>query len=478
MMKNKTIWWKARFFGLLILLLMGSALFWIGKDNLQTHPYEEAVSQMNPQSILLLGEDSLELKQTFVNHADWISGFYLRLTTNGVQMTDGELMIALMTEEEELLAEAVLGASAIQDNADTWIPFETPLEVARDHSYELVIRFTSDTENGNRPAIWYGAAVEGCVLRIDNVISDNTLWFKPGASRDAQFYLRFTAAMLILVVILLAVLGKGSLDARHGRTTPMTEMIHIFDKYSFLLQKLVGRDFAIKYRRSYLGWVWVILNPLLTMIVMSSVFSYIFRLQIKNYAVYLILGNIVFSCFAEATQLSALSIVGSGQMIKKVYIPKYIFPLSKVLFSFFNFLLTLIPAMLVILYYRIPINVNYFLLPFVLIGLFMFALGIGMFLAALQVFMRDTQYLYGIFVTLWTYLTPIFYAEESLAPSLRRLMQFNPMYIYINCTRKIMLYGITPTVFQLLACMLMGIVALAIGMQYFMKKQKLFILHI
>jgi len=214
------------------------------------------------------------------------------------------------------------------------------------------------------------------------------------------------------------------------------------------------------------------------MIVMSSVFSYIFRLQIKNYAVYLILGNIVFNCFSEATQLSALSIVYSGQMIKKVYIPKYIFPLSKTMFSFFNFLLTLIPAMLVILYYRIPITVNYLLLPFVLIGLFLFALGIGMFLSALQVFMRDTQYLYGILVTLWIYLTPIFYAEESLAPILRRIMQFNPMYVYINCIRKIMLYGITPTVFQLLACMLMGIVALTIGMRYFMKKQKLFILHI
>ena len=101
-----------------------------------------------------------------------------------------------------------------------------------------------------------------------------------------------------------------------------------------------------------------------------------------------------------------------------------------------------------------------------------------MFLAALQVFMRDTQYLYGILLTLWTYLTPIFYSEESLSPQLRTLMQFNPMFLYVNCTRKIMLYGITPTVFQLLFCILIGVFALTVGMRYFYRKQKLFILHI
>ena len=478
MMSNKTIWWKTGFYGLLALLLMGTALFWIGRKNLQTHPYEEAYLQTDPQSVLLLDENTGKLKQSFTNHADWISGFYLRFTLNSSQMTQGEVKIALKESDGTVLAEAALPAAEIQDNAETFIPFDSPVETIRDHSYDLVISSSAAAEDGSRPAIWYTPTVEGCALKIGDADSDNMLCFRPYSARNAQFYLRFSAAMLILVCILLFVLIKGQRDERAGKVTPTTEMIHIFDKYSFLLKQLVGRDFAIKYRRSYLGWLWVILNPLLTMIVMSSVFSYIFRLQIKNYAVYLILGNIVFNCFSEATQLSALSIVYSGQMIKKVYIPKYIFPLSKTMFSFFNFLITLIPAMLVILYYRIPITVNYLLLPFVLIGLFLFALGIGMFLSALQVFMRDTQYLYGILVTLWIYLTPIFYAEESLAPILRRIMQFNPMYVYINCIRKIMLYGITPTVFQLLACMLMGIVALTIGMRYFMKKQKLFILHI
>ena len=476
-MEKSGIWKKVLLYGLIILAFMSTSLFFIGQKNLQVHPYEDIYAKEEPESIIEVGPSQGIIRQSFVNHGDWISGLVMRFATYGYSFLNGEIRVTLKTEAGELLGEAILPASDLLDNADAVFVFAERVPVQRDEKY--LIEVDSNIEDDGRiAAAWAGKPQADCVLTGVGGVVEKTLYMDLTSFRDADFYRRFILSIGVLLFIFLFTIISGMLCDQKGKLTPVTEMIHIFDQYTFLLKKLVGRDFAVKYRRSYLGFMWVILNPLLTMIVMSSVFSYIFRLQIKNYAVYLILGNIVFGCFSEATQLATQSIVGSGQMIKKVYIPKYIFPLSKVIFSFFNFLLTLIPAVIVILYYRIPFTYNYLLLPYVFLGLFLFALGVGMFLAALQVFMRDTQYLYGILLTLWTYLTPIFYSEESLSPQLRTLMQFNPMFLYVNCTRKIMLYGITPTVFQLLFCILIGVFALTVGMRYFYRKQKLFILHI
>ena len=475
---EQSIWKKILIYGLGIICIMSACLYLIGSKTLQTHPYEEVYALSEPGSVIALSQDQNKVTQTFINHSDEVSGLYLRFATYGFAMTEGTVKVDLLSDTGTVIGSSQAEAAEIADNADHWFAFEEVVSVERNQTYQLQVISDVMDEAAHFPALWCIEKVNGCTLSVGGDEIQSTLYMNISASRDAQFLLRLMISAAFLTGVLLLVVWKGSHDDKYGKITPLTEMVHIFDKYTFLLKKLVGRDFAVKYRRSYLGLLWVILNPLLTMIVMSSVFSYIFRLQIQNYAVYLILGNIVFGCFSEATQFAVQSIVGSGQLIKKVYMPKYIFPLSKVIFSFINFVLTLIPAIAVIIYYRVPFTVNYLLLPYVLIGLFLFALGIGLFLSALQVFMRDTQYLYGIILTLWTYLTPIFYSEESLAPILRKLMQLNPMYLYVNCIRKIMLYGITPTVFQLLACIVIGILAMVIGMSYFYKKQKLFILHI
>lgn len=133
-------------------------------------------------------------------------------------------------------------------------------------------------------------------------------------------------------------------------------------------------------------------------------------------------------------------------MIKKIYIPKYIFPLSKTMFSFFNFVLSFIPVLLVVLYYKIPITLNILYLPLMLVFYFCFVLGISFILSAMQVFMRDTQYLYGIFLTLLGYTTPIFYSVDSMSPLLQRIMLLNPLYHYMTVLRTILLYGMAPTV--------------------------------
>ena len=263
-----------------------------------------------------------------------------------------------------------------------------------------------------------------------------------------------------------------------GEHTPVNECVHIFDKYDYLLEQLITRDFAVKYRRSYLGILWVFLNPLLQMILLSAVFSFIFRFYIVNYPVYLILGQVTYNFFSEATGVAVTTVVDSGQLIKKVYMPKFIFPLSKIVFSFLNFFISFIPVIVVLIIFRIPVNINWLYLPIFFITLFMFTLGVGFFLSALNVKMRDTQYLYGIFITLLNYITPVFYPVSALSPRFRVVMRFNPMYQLISLLREIVFENSTPSIQHLLICFTCGILALVIGMRFFFRQQDEFILYV
>ncbi|OUP24922.1 ABC transporter [Gemmiger sp. An194] len=244
------------------------------------------------------------------------------------------------------------------------------------------------------------------------------------------------------------------------------------------MSQLVSRDFKTKYRRSYLGILWSLLNPLFMMIIVSSVFSFVFRFEIENFQVYLILGQVMFNFFSEATQVGVTTIIGSGQLIKKVYLPKYIFPLSKTVFSFLNFLISFIAVAGVLAFYRIPLTLNIIYLPVVMVSYFCFTLGIALFLSAMMVFLRDTQHFYGLFLMGWSYLTPIFYPVSSLADWMQKIMQLNPLYHYITYLRTILLYGTAPSVAQNVVCVVLGILSLTIGVSFFFKRQGKFILYI
>ena len=251
-----------------------------------------------------------------------------------------------------------------------------------------------------------------------------------------------------------------------------------FLKYYDLLIKLVLRDIKVKYKRSVLGFAWSILNPLLMMIVMSVVFSTIFRSDIKNFPMYLITGQVIFSFFSEATNSAMMSIIGNGGLIKKVYIPKYIFPLSKVMFSFSNMIFSLVAVVIVAIATKLPITPVILLFPLPLIYVFLFSLGIGLLLASYAVFFRDLLHLYGIILLIWTYLTPIFYPITILPPNIRLLLKFNPLYVFISNFREIVLYGNVPSLFSNLLCIAYAILALIIGTLAFRRTKDKFIFYI
>ena len=159
-------------------------------------------------------------------------------------------------------------------------------------------------------------------------------------------------------------------------------IIDNFKKYSFLLRQLVSRDFKVKYKRSVLGVLWSLLYPVLMMAVMAAVFSNVFKFSVPgvNYLVYLMTGLTFFNYYSEASNSSMSAVVANFSLLNKIYIPKYIFPLSKTMFSFFNFVLSFIPVLLVIIYYRIPITLNILYLPLLLVAYFCFVLGISFIL--------------------------------------------------------------------------------------------------
>lgn len=249
-------------------------------------------------------------------------------------------------------------------------------------------------------------------------------------------------------------------------------------KYQWLLRELIIRDLKIKYRRSVLGYLWSILNPLMLMGVLTVVFSTMFRFDIPNYPVYLLTGQLLFGFYSEATNMAMNSILGGASLIKKVYLPKYIFPVSRVLSSFTTMLFSLVALVIVMAVTRAEYHITAILLPIVLLYILVFSIGISLILSVMVVFFRDVQYLYGVFLTALNYLTPIFYPASMLPPWLKELMVLNPMYNFIEMFRKIMIYGQWPTLLEHLICITFAIGGLVLGVYVFKKNQKDFILYI
>ncbi len=250
-------------------------------------------------------------------------------------------------------------------------------------------------------------------------------------------------------------------------------------KYIPLLKNLVGRDLKVKYRRSVLGFFWSVLNPLLMALVISAVFSRLFRFDIEYFAVYYLAGSLVFNFIIECTTGSMTSILDSSALIKKVYIPKYIFPLEKCCFAFINMLFAAVAIVVVMLIEGVPFSPTILLFPIPMIYAFVFAAGLSLTLSALMVFFRDMQHLWSVWTMIWMYLTPIIYPAKLLIDNgLGFIMKANPMYYYTNYLRQLILYGNIPSFGENAVCMAFSAVMLLFGVFVFKRSQDKFILYI
>lgn len=252
-----------------------------------------------------------------------------------------------------------------------------------------------------------------------------------------------------------------------------------FDRNWFTLTSLISRDFKLKYRRSVLGVVWSVLNPLLMMCVLAAVFSFFLRFSsIENYPLYLILGNTLFGVMSDSTSAAMTSIIESSSLLKKIRIEKMIFPLEKVLFALVNFCFALIAVAAVMIFFQVMPTVNILFLPLLLVYVLLFSAGLSFLLSALAVFFRDVCHLWSVIITAWTYATPLFYPVEILPDWMMAIEQFNPMYYYVTYFRDIVLWGQTPGLEFNLICLAFAVITFAVGFLVFRKLQKRFILYI
>ena len=455
-------------------LLLTSVLFWVVKENWSiTAVKTDSVSMgyLLPAGsevcqTIEVNMDGLE-KLTFTPHFDQ-------------QERSGYVMLSLMEGETVVWATEILAEELPTDQSYT-VEID-PYLSAPANTLTLKI-----VPNGTGMALWAGNTVSAGKFDLNVQTSGLTVNgkdYEGSLVLSAQGHDRLQASQWfwpVALVILAAGVGVACLtniQQKQGKHTILTLVVTVYNQYRYLLKQLVERDFRVKYKSSALGMVWSLLNPLLTMLVYLFVFSTLFKSDVKNFPVYLMSGIILFSYFSEATNLGMSSIVGNSALITKVYMPKLIYPLSKVLSSAINFCISLIPLCLVMLMTGVTIHKSILLLPVVVCFLIVFSFGMSLILATMNVFFRDTQFLWSVLLMMLNFLTPIYYPESIIPAQFTAIYRLNPLYQIIYFMRTIIIDGVSPTPITYLYCILSCGVTLLLGLWIFRKNQDRFVLYL
>lgn len=368
--------------------------------------------------------------------------------------------------------------------------------------YYTVSEMTLDGEK------YYIMMVEACLSTPDTMTdtekADATVFYGVNKAGDGNYYRYSTDGELVpwsstvepqennktgvpvaLIIVVASVLVVAAIAAvlvklyKEGKIKPgIKRQIDLFNgnvddkkQYFFVIRELTAREIKRKYARSYLGILWSVLNPLLTMAVMSVVFSYMFKRSIDNYALYYLTGNIFWSLFSVATNSAMTALVDNKMLLVKAKLPKHTFVLSRVYTSLVNFGYTCIAYLFMLLVFRIrPTWTMLLFIPDVLLAL-LFATGIGYLLSILYVFFADIKYLYGVLLTLLMYVSAIFYPVSSLPPVVQKIIGFNPIYLTIYIARECVVYNHVPHYSAWLKLLLATAISLALGMWVFKKKE-------
>ncbi len=258
----------------------------------------------------------------------------------------------------------------------------------------------------------------------------------------------------------------------------MPAYIQNFIRFRPLLNELIARDIKIKYRRSVLGVLWTLLNPLMMMIVLSIVFSNLFKFDVENFPIYLLSGQVIFNFYSDATNTAMNSILGSASLIKKVYVPKYLFVISRICSSVINLAASFSALLLVMTAMRVELHYTIILAFIPILLLVVFSLGIGLLLSALVVKFRDVMHLYSVFITALMYLTPVIYPMSILPSWMIIIVKMNPLTNYLTMFRNVMMNNTLFGATDLLIGILEAGVAMLIGLYAFYRSQDTFILNL
>ena len=420
------------------------------------------------------GSDVTQYFMTGVQRLDSISvlwGTYYRANAGTVTV---EL---LRTDTNEVLMSGQFDASAIPEGGTTTIYAQQPIEglsgvqlalhITADSAPGEAVSPLMDAENASSGGLWLNGEQVNGLLCFSTAGTDYI--------RAGLHYWQLVAAVGVVLLVVLCIVWRRY---QQGAADPIAAAILAVKKYRFLIKQLVSRDFKIKYKRSILGVFWSFLNPLLTMSVQYFIFSTIFKSDIEYYPAYLLIGIVSFNFFNEACGMGLMSILGNSGLITKVYMPKYIYPLTRVMSSVVNLLISLIPLVIVSLVTGVHFRKSALLAFYFLVCLIIFTLGVAMLLSAAMVFFRDVQFLWGVFSMIWMYATPLFYPETILPDEFKFVLQINPLYHIIKAERTCILAGISPDPVVYVQCLLMALAALLIGSLVFKKTQNKFVLYL
>lgn len=256
----------------------------------------------------------------------------------------------------------------------------------------------------------------------------------------------------------------------------MTDRIKEIYAYREMIFSLVKRDLKGRYKGSALGFLWTFLNPLFQLAVYTMVFSVIMRSDIKDYYLFLFVALIPWIFFSTSVTGGASCILAQQDMVKKIYFPREVLPVSYVTSQFINMLLSFIVIFAVLVFARYPLRPQAVLcLPVVMLVEYGLALGITMVMSAVTVYLRDMEYVLGILTMAWQFLTPVMYSLEQVPERVRWFFSLNPMTHVISAYREILYYGKVPKLETLLSAFLTGIIMLLAGWAVFQRLQRHFV---
>jgi ABC-type polysaccharide/polyol phosphate export permease len=256
------------------------------------------------------------------------------------------------------------------------------------------------------------------------------------------------------------------------RVSPALEELREVFNYRNLVMQLARRDILTRYKRSFLGVFWTMLNPLGMMLVLTLAFSHIFRAgTIYGYPAYALSGLMAWNFFSQTTTAAMVNLVWGGGLLHRIYIPRTSFALAAIATGLINLVLGIIPLIIVMLITRVPIRLTILALPIPMLLLAGFSLGLGLIISTIAAYFPDVAEMYQIVLTAWMYLTPIIYPESFLPDQYRFwLTHLNPIYYLVKLYRLLLYDGRLPTLGEFLPALLISLVTLIFGWYIFSKK--------
>ena len=245
-----------------------------------------------------------------------------------------------------------------------------------------------------------------------------------------------------------------------------------------LIWALALKELRVRYKRSVLGFVWALLNPLLTMLVMTIVFGNLLRFSLPHYSIFLLSMLLPWTFFAQSLAYSVESIVGNGELLKKVRISRLVFPVAALVSNIINFLLSMVPLLLLIVAMRFPVHWTWIYLPIPMLGLFLFTLGAAFLFATINVFYRDVGHIIQVILQAWFYVSPIIYSLDFVPQHYRWLFRLNPLLYVLNGFRLSIYYGLLPSLSSMSLSLAFGVIALAVGFSIFHRYEKSFVYYV